>query len=102
VAGDVHAVGVDRELDGELVDERRDEADVVDVFTRGTAAARAPVPHAPGGERPAPTDGDPVGVDDEEPVRLRDLVEAAVALELDPRPGTAVQGHEQRHWHRRQ
>ena len=94
VTGREDAARIESVLGGQLLHECTQERHVVDGLLDGRAAAHAAVPRAElvlGRAR-----ADAVGVDDEEPVRRREVVEPARALELTAGARAAVQRDEQR------
>ena len=94
MTGGEHLGRVNRVFRAEPFDEHPDEGDVIDVLARRRAAARTTVP---GSQRRATgSDADTVGIDDDEPVRLGEAVEARVPFELRTGSGPAVQCRQER------
>jgi len=89
------AVRINGELRADPVDDGTDESDVVDgIGGRGTAA----VPAVPRLESRAVREvADPVGVHDDESIRLGECIEAGVERELRRGAETAMECDEQRH-----
>ena len=83
--GDVDARWVGTVLRNDPIDQRRDEADIVDVLLVCVGAAIVGIP----GEQPVTTAGT-VWIDRDEAVRVGQLREAARPFDLLPAPSTAV------------